>query len=71
MDALLRAVVHEVLGDAEGGVALDVAHEVFLAVAVVEDLEHEVEPAPLVGHDPGHALVVVGLRHIDDGHHVG
>jgi hypothetical protein len=70
-DALVGAVVDEILRDSQARVALDVAHKVLLAVAVVKHLQHHVGPAAFVGYDPCEARVVFGLRHVAHREDVG
>jgi hypothetical protein len=70
VDPLPGAVIDEVFGDAEAGVALDVLDEILVAVAAVEHIEHEVEPLALVRDDLRHALIVLGLRDVEHGEHI-
>jgi hypothetical protein len=70
VEPLPRAVEDEVLGDAESRIAGDVGREVLLAVAVVQDLQDQVEAAALLEDDSGQARVVGGLRDPEDGQHV-
>ena len=69
-DALPRPVVDEVFRDAQSRVPLDVAHQVLVPVASVQHLQHDIEALAFVCNHPCHPLVVLWLRHVDDGKNI-
>jgi hypothetical protein len=71
-ELLFRPVVHEVLGDAEPGVALHVVEEVLLTIPRDQHLQREVGPPPLPRHVPtGPRVGLPGILHVEDGEDVG
>ena len=70
MHLLPGPVVDEVFRDGQASVPLHVVDEILLPVAVVQDLEHEVQPPSFVGHHPSQALVFRGLDDVEYREHV-
>ena len=66
----MQPIIDEVLRDPEPRIALHVVDEILLPVAVVQHLDHKIEPSPFVRHHPRHPRVILGLDHIEDRQHV-